>query len=193
MVSLLLASAIMAANPTLGFGVGQHLDRNLLSPSLFTMRIVAGDRHIISPGLTVDYSGTNDDTYDTEDYHLELGIGAQIHRAIWKAEENGLYAILGPQVEYEKRQDEYYGWPQPDSLYSEKRTTQRYYLNLGLGMEYFLKRNLSVCVTTLSGMGLRREEREYRINGRIDYVSNRSTRLIDLQTLDCAVYIVWYL
>ena len=193
MVTLLLVSAIVAAGPTIGFGVGQYLDGYLLSPSLFTMRIVTGDRYIISPSLKIDYSRTDDAADDTEDSELELGLGAEINRAIWRSEGNALYAIVGPYVSYEKRKWEYYPWTEPESLYTTEETSQTYSMSLGLGMEYFLKRNLSVCVETLSGIGLRNHKEERMVNGRLERAYDRSTHLVDLQSLDCVMFIVWYL
>jgi hypothetical protein len=60
-------------------------------------------------------------------------------------------------------------------------------------MEYFLKRNLSVCVYTLSGLGLRKEKRERKIGGQVEVASDRSTHIFYLDSLDCMMFIVWYL
>lgn len=193
MVSLVLASAIVAASPTIGFGVGQYLDGYLLSPEIFTMRIVAGDKYIISPELKIEYSHSGDDADDTEDLELELGLGASIQRAIWKPEPNGLYAVLGPSVIYERRSYEYYPSFEPDSLHSRDETTHRYYLELGLAMEYFLTHSLSISVTTLSGLGLRFDKYEYKVDGQQHSSHDRSTWLIDLDSLDCVMFIIWYL
>jgi hypothetical protein len=102
-----MLASVIAASPTFGFGVGQHLDGYLLRPSLFTMRIVAGDKYVISPSLKLEYSQSDDDATDTEDSGIELGLGVNIHRAIWKSEADGLYGILGVEAVYESMSYEY--------------------------------------------------------------------------------------
>jgi hypothetical protein len=183
----------VAASPTLGFGVGQYLDGYLLSPEIFTMRIMAGDKYVISPELKIVYSHSGDDADDTEDLELELGLGVDIHRAIWKPEPNGLYAVLGPSVIYERHSYEYYSSFEPDSLRTRDEASQRYYLQLGLAMEYFLTHSLSVSVSTLSGLGLRFDKYEYKVDGQPRSSRDTSTWLIDLDSLDCVMFIIWYL
>lgn len=195
MISLLVVSALVMAGPGLGFGVGQTLGGHLLMPSLFTMRIGAGEPFIIAPELNVSYSSDEDDIDSTKGSDFVFGLESNFHRAFWKKGGTGFYGIFGLGVEISKQTSQWYEYVYPDSAYRLDETTdsRTFGLNLGLGMEQFFRDNLSVCMSSLSNLSIESQKRKREENGLKTVIFDRSGYTFDFQNLRCNIYLVWYL
>jgi len=193
MVSVMVVSALIIASPGIGFGVGEELGEYLLAPSLFTVRIPIGESFVIAPDIDLGYYHQEGDGDSAMSYVLNLGVGCHLHRVLWKRERTGLHGIIGPRFEMSKGSDEYYV-SSPDTLYHLKWTTDShtYSFAYGLGMEQFLRDNLSLWIGSLSFITVKGRRTELEEDGETTYLYDRSSYSLGFDNMQAYVYLIWY-
>lgn len=190
---VILLALMLAAQPKIGFGIGQTLPGHLLVPSLFTMRIPLGKSFVIAPELNFAYSAYDGEVGNVTGAYYTIGIEGNLSYRILKREGMRLYAIAGIGFELSRDRKEWYEgthWPR---LIEELDSSHSYGLNLGLGMEQFLRTNLSIYIASLSN--IRVSYRKMERTELEETVTIREDRdfSINFQNLRCAIYLIWYI
>ncbi len=191
----ILFIATSVTGKRIGFGIGQTIGGHLLTPSLFTMRITLGKSFVIAPEVNFKY-GSSDagmDSIKTSDF--AIGIESNFCYSLVNKEKTKFYGIGGVGFETSTETREYYKTYYPDSLAKVERTTSTSSqgLNLGLGLEHFLTKNLSFCISSLSNINRTSEEIKEMEDGDTETTRDTSAFLFDFQNLQCCIYLIWYL
>ncbi len=198
MGNLLFVSVLLLANPKVGFGIGQTLGENLLKPSLFTMRIGIGESFIIAPEVDINYSSQEAKVDSLKDSYFTFDAESNFHYAFSKTKKTGFYGIFGLGTKIYKELSEWYEKEfTADSIivYKIKETTNRtsYGINLGLGIEQFITKNLSFSISSLSNITMNNEKREKERKEEKETIYKSSGYSFDFQNLKCNIYLIWYL
>jgi hypothetical protein len=197
-IHFLLLSLALASQPKIGFGIGQTLGSHLLAPSLFTMRVPIGKSFIIAPELNFAYSSSDAEIDSVTGSNYTVGIEGNLHYAILKRNKTSLYGIGGIGFETSKDTrnwyEHQYWWPSDSLVEVEEVTSSHSYgINLGLGMEQFLRDNLSIYISSLSNITRTSEEKERKRDGEEETIRKNTDLSVDFQNLKCCIYLIWYI
>ncbi|OYD17335.1 hypothetical protein CH333_01110 [candidate division WOR-3 bacterium JGI_Cruoil_03_44_89] len=195
MVHFILLSLVIATQPKVGFGIGQTLGSHLLTPSLFTMRVPLGESFVIAPELNFAYSSSDAEIDSVTGSNYTVGIEGNLHYAILKRNKTSLYGIGGIGFKISKDTRNWYEHWYPDSLVEieEVTSSHSYGINLGLGMEQFLRDNLSIYISSLSNITRTSEEKERKRDGEEETIRKNTDLSLDFQNLKCCIYLIWYI
>ena len=191
----ILLILMLANQPKIGFGLGQTLGRHLLTPSQFTMRVPLGESFVISPELKCAYSSSDAEIDSVSSSDFIIGLEGNLHYAIFKKDNTCFYGIGGIGFKISRDTKNWYEHSYLDSLVEIKEISSyhSYGINLGLGMEHFLKDNLSIYISSLSDITTNYEETERKENGEKETIERKNYLSLNLQNLKSCIYLIWYI